>query len=53
MQKFISILTVAGFAFAVAARGRTTTERAAAGGVAAGPVGAGTGAGVSKAAGDK
>ncbi len=61
MQKFISILTVAGLAWAMAACGHTTTQRAAtgaiAGAVVAGPVGAavgaGTGAAVSKAAGDK
>jgi hypothetical protein len=61
MQKFISILTVAGFACAMTACGHTTTQRAAtgaiAGGVVAGPVGAAVGAGagaaVSKAAGDK
>jgi osmotically inducible lipoprotein OsmB len=61
MKKFISILTVAGLAGAMAACGHTTTQRAAtgaiAGAVVAGPVGAAVGAGagavVSKTAGDK
>lgn len=61
MQKIISLLTVGGLAWALAACGHTTTQRAAtgaiAGAVVAGPVGAAVGAGagavIAKGSGEK